>query len=760
PGPYSIQMTSTSGCTYQFAGNIILQDTTLGTLDDIKAICNNDSVILEAHPGFQTYTWNTGDNSQSIKTNKPGKYLVEMSTFQGCIWRDSINLRQILNPLKNGFQQEQICEDSASNLFLTDTLNLTELDTISWLLDSSTEYRNTNHIKFQGQPGWHSLSLKINREDLCSFSLLDSIFIYPSFYPAPLLPDTFFCHLDSFQVQVAAIDSMNYRWSNGSVTEKANFKNPGEQYLIRELGACKDSIPFELEEIVIDNLHLKDTTICWYDSIFVGPQAQDQVSYLWSTADTTANIFIKTPDKYVLTATQENCKVVDSLILDYHRQAHVKLPPDTSICFFDTLTIGFADPKNHLWSTGETSDSIRVFAEGYYILTLTDSYCTERDTFYLDTLSAPSPFNFSDTSICWYDSLSLGVAPEPQVSYLWNTGDTDSQITLSDSGKYILRAELNSCQQSDSMRLNYHRETFLKLPEDTLICAGDSIRIGFADEKNHLWSTGEIADSIFIKTEGYFSLRVYDEYCSETDSIFIDTLAPPIIALREDTTVCQGAILSIGDEVYRAIYYNWNTGEEQNFIQVQKDGEYILNAFNGACWVADTFNLITYENPIIDYFKYTEEICKYDSFLVDLNCLNCIFLSDSLSKHKKTYYPGDTLEFRAVTPNSCYFYKRIEFEVKSDCYFVYVANAFSPDNDGVNEGFAPVTSTTNIAQYQFSIYNRWGEQIFTSSNIESSWDGTFNGREVQNDVYVWQLNLRFTDEVKTRQLRGTVQLLR
>ncbi|MBO72951.1 MAG: hypothetical protein CMD35_04960, partial [Flavobacteriales bacterium] len=69
----------------------------------------------------------------------------------------------------------------------------------------------------------------------------------------------------------------------------------------------------------------------------------------------------------------------------------------------------------------------------------------------------------------------------------------------------------------------------------------------------------------------------------------------------------------------------------------------------------------------------------------------------------------------------------------------------------------------NIVSYKIIIYNRWGERIFTSTNPENQWDGTYLNEEVQQDVYVYKIIYSGYGEDQSldkKQLVGTVTLIR
>lgn len=88
---------------------------------------------------------------------------------------------------------------------------------------------------------------------------------------------------------------------------------------------------------------------------------------------------------------------------------------------------------------------------------------------------------------------------------------------------------------------------------------------------------------------------------------------------------------------------------------------------------------------------------------------------------------------------------------------VYIPNAFSPDENGLNDNFLP--STGGLKTYKFTIYSRWGEKLFTTTNPEMGWDGRYLGKLVQSGVYVYYCEYTdFRDKVYTT--KGTLHLMR
>jgi len=99
--------------------------------------------------------------------------------------------------------------------------------------------------------------------------------------------------------------------------------------------------------------------------------------------------------------------------------------------------------------------------------------------------------------------------------------------------------------------------------------------------------------------------------------------------------------------------------------------------------------------------------------------------------------------------------------VVNETYVIYVPNAFSPNGDGTNDVFKAAGEGINT--FKLYIFDRWGNILFYSDDINKGWDGTFQGKGsqqiLQEDVYVWKIDLTdFTN--KNQSLHGTVTLIK
>ena len=89
-------------------------------------------------------------------------------------------------------------------------------------------------------------------------------------------------------------------------------------------------------------------------------------------------------------------------------------------------------------------------------------------------------------------------------------------------------------------------------------------------------------------------------------------------------------------------------------------------------------------------------------------------------------------------------------------------NAFTPNGDGLNDTYGVIARYTYAKLYSLSIFNRWGQKIFESSNISGTWDGTYNGSPCTPGSYIVRVAYREYDNQLpvTKIQQGTVMLIR
>ena len=99
---------------------------------------------------------------------------------------------------------------------------------------------------------------------------------------------------------------------------------------------------------------------------------------------------------------------------------------------------------------------------------------------------------------------------------------------------------------------------------------------------------------------------------------------------------------------------------------------------------------------------------------------------------------------------------------KPQPFAIYIPNSFSPNNDGINDVFLVSGNALDIEVFDLTIFNRWGQVVFHSTDPRIAWTGEFNNGEYYGDtsVYLYRLTVKSVFDVESRELSGSIQLIR
>lgn len=90
----------------------------------------------------------------------------------------------------------------------------------------------------------------------------------------------------------------------------------------------------------------------------------------------------------------------------------------------------------------------------------------------------------------------------------------------------------------------------------------------------------------------------------------------------------------------------------------------------------------------------------------------------------------------------------------------YIPSTFTPNGDGINETFLPVTNNLETKDFEFYVFDKWGKLIFQSNDVNSAWDGSdFRSQKMlTSGVYTWQLKVTYESGFQVKKM-GFVNLL-
>ena len=180
-----------------------------------------------------------------------------------------------------------------------------------------------------------------------------------------------------------------------------------------------------------------------------------------------------------------------------------------------------------LWSNGSTMDSITGLGPGEYSVTVTDKHGNTMSTsVVIESIPVDSLMMHSVNTTC---GNSDGIAfvttsgNSPILSYLWNTGDTLSQIENLAGGTYIVTTtDVNGCQSVGQVSVIGFLNPVVELGDDIILLEGEEAELdATGNNLTYMWSTGETTPKIIVNSPGIYSVTVTAKQCSASDSVMV-----------------------------------------------------------------------------------------------------------------------------------------------------------------------------------------------------------------------------------------------
>jgi gliding motility-associated-like protein len=208
--------------------------------------------------------------------------------------------------------------------------------------------------------------------------------------------------------------------------------------------------------------------------------------------------------------------------------------------------------------------------------------------------------------------------------------------------------------------------------------------------------------------------------------------------------------------------YRWSTGKTDSIETITKPGRYVVDATIDGCVLSDTVVVI---DPSVWSGLAQDTLACKETKGIELKVGitgRYEWSTGDTTKSIKVTKP-DIYSVTVTNVCSTYVYtSKVDFE-ECGCRF-YSPTAFSPNDDNNNETFKPIIDCKKraISSYKLSIFNRQGEQVYFSQNVDDTWDGTFRGQKCDIGVFVWVVEYAFEEKgiIKSIIESGDVTLIK
>ncbi len=272
---------------------------------------------------------------------------------------------------------------------------------------------------------------------------------------------------------------------------------------------------------------------------------------------------------------------------------------DTNVCvkYSPFVMRGRPNAAWYEWQDGSTADTLLVSQLGTYWVRTPGPCGVYVDTVVVSTLRDTSSV-LRDTLICNNNSMQLNTHKSfTDATYLWNTGDVDDKIVISDSGTYWVTVTEECHVTLDSVVVGKTVVTVDVTQEDTTLCYGDTIQlqatVAPAIATMYGWSTGDSVLTNKASAPGRYAFEATYMKCTATDDVLIENYPRIHIELGEDKEVCADEPVTLPVLVTSEAEdkYLWQDGSTYRKYVVKESGLYYVTVTNFCGEASDTVNI-------------------------------------------------------------------------------------------------------------------------------------------------------------------------
>ncbi|MFN3405264.1 MAG: gliding motility-associated C-terminal domain-containing protein [Cytophagaceae bacterium] len=501
---------------------------------------------------------------------------------------------------------------------------------------------------------------------------------------------------------------------------------------------------------------------------------------------------------YVRGVNSSGCSNIDSILVTIEDISYT-VSPGRTICSGDTAILRVnknvaSHTYNYSWSP---TSSIQGPANGisaivrptttttYTVVVSTPAGCIAQSQITV-TLDYPQSTTLTPLNICPGQSASIGIAPIAGYSYyswtpatgLSNPAISNPLATPAASTTYMLQYSDGICMDTLRQRINLQPAN-VDAGDDRVVCSNtgnitlnatstNAVQYEWATNKNFnplINSGGSSSVTINpLQPINKYYVRATNSFgCTSIDSIIV-RLSDYSFTGETDKYICIGDTVELKIQQHNpedTITYSWtpstgiigpSTGSSI-LVSPTEPITYTANLSNnhGCTFLTSVdVNISPVQSGFISAWTDKDTIYRSQSTNLHVRPLgyNYVWLPDYYLSNNKSSDPNAkpdvtttyTVSLSDPLNNKC----RVDtvvtvYVIDLICGEpeIYVPNAFTPNGDGNNDKI--FVRGRNIEKLLFIIYNRWGEKVFESNDMNKGWDGTYLGKPVNPDVFVYYL---------------------
>jgi gliding motility-associated-like protein len=434
----------------------------------------------------------------------------------------------------------------------------------------------------------------------------------------------------------------------------------------------------------------------------------------------------------VVTAQYEACTITDSIKVTGAPKADSTFK--MSLCEGESLRIKpEVNAAFFKWADGETNKNRTVTNEGSYeFLFGKGPECASTYTYQVVAHKKPN-YSVEDSIMCIGQSIEFKPVGLSDFDVIWSNGDTSySKIVLLPGAYSAKIIGDNGCTTYYSKTIE-DTSFFSPSMVDAFVCERNIELDAKVENAQYIWDDGSTSKTRTVNQNGLYKVQISIGDCLFADEAKIEFSKLDNFSIS-DTSLCDSTSVVIElPKKYR--FYDVQNLEIPNPMAIESPGTYMLFTKDSHCVKGDTFTFTSIKTPVSALGPDTQL------------CFPMAYKLGVIGAQNATWNSGnDSLQIVAIDTGlyivearneNCLMQDSIYIDLDKDCFVdLFVPNAFSPGpNDDINTHFKP--KAANITDYKMRIYNRWGQLLYVTDDLDKGWDGSFNNQICPTEMYMY-----------------------
>lgn len=614
-----------------------------------------------------------------------------------------------------------------------------------WYFGDGNTSSALNPVHTYAAPGTYNVKLVVTNTSGCTDSIVKPVSVNIANENVILTSDTTICLGQSIQLNTIA--NSDFCWQNGQYLNNANISNP--------IATPTQTITYYFNTKTLGNNLVNNGS-------FTGGNSGFSSQYIYTTSNNTEG------------------------------QYFVGSNPPAWNSLFSNCTDHTTGTGNMLLVNGSPQPDVKVWCQSLAVLPNTNyEFSAWVQSVFPDN---PAKLQFSINGIQVGNIFTAGsVCSWQRYGASWSSGNsTTANICIENKNTVIWGNDFALddislapvTMRRDSITITVVPAPVILASNDTTICAGSSVQLNATGATIYSWTpSGGLSDPNIadpLATPSATTQYIVSGYdipgCVVKDTVNISVDPQPVFSINPvQTNICEGDVLTI--TASGADNYQWFSGSQGNLstnsqlqVTISTPEIYYVAMTDLSCNITDTLSstITLSPKPQVTITKSNDIDCS----LTQAQLIATGGATYSWTPVQNINNPG--ISYPMVYPDKDTWYKVIVTDgqgcstvdsilVKSDLSKgqgnFLVSNGFTPNNDGKNDCFG-VRYWGISSDFEFSIYNRWGELIFQTRDSQKCWDGTYKGMKQPPGVYVYQVKTKSPCSPVPVYRKGTVALIR